>query len=429
MNFRCFIFGALVFIGEFSCFATYWTRTYTELFVCRILTGISIGGATPVVFSLLADLYSGSKRTSVSTWVGMSMSVGIAFGQLLAGLLGTSYGWRIPFLIVSIPALLCGVLIISTTEEPERGAQEEEMLLMRANLQFKHPSNNEHPTKINLREESLHLSSSFKINPLHTISIEEKNNHEESPIEYSHDLFADLSPFGHRDELSSQKSNLLPSLRPRLYSTELKDASELSENEKSNVGCEEECFPLPQSLNIQQFLHPEINAVVTRPNALEFGSCQLGLEADYHYKESLSCHKIYLLLHTPSVVIILLQGIPGCLPWGLIYTFLNDYFSSERGLSVFLATVALTLFGVGSLFGQVFGGILGQYLHNKNRIWQYILMGISTILSVLPLMYLVNTKTPGDFIFFMMSLFAGFIVNLNGPNIRAVLQVILMFYC
>lgn len=35
-----------------------------------------------------------------------------------------------------------------------------------------------------------------------------------------------------------------------------------------------------------------------------------------------------------SVKLLLLQGAPGCVPWGIINTYLNDYLSSDRGMSV-----------------------------------------------------------------------------------------------
>ena len=118
-------------LGESSCLATYWVRTYPELFACRVLTGISIGGAAPVIFSLMADFYPGSSRIHVSTLVGIAMSAGIALGQLLAGIMGPTFGWRSPFLVVAIPSLTCGLLMLLTTHEPRRGSQEEEVLNMR----------------------------------------------------------------------------------------------------------------------------------------------------------------------------------------------------------------------------------------------------------------------------------------------------------
>ena len=67
----------------------------------------------------------------MSTLVGIAMSAGIALGQLIAGMMGPVLGWRSPFLVISIPCLLCGLLVMFTCVEPVRGGQEEEVLVMR----------------------------------------------------------------------------------------------------------------------------------------------------------------------------------------------------------------------------------------------------------------------------------------------------------
>ena len=50
----------------------------------------------------------------------------------------------------------------------------------------------------------------------------------------------------------------------------------------------------------------------------------------------------------------------------MIYVYFNDYFSSNRGLSIASASVAMTLIGLGGLAGQLVGGILGQILYNQS---------------------------------------------------------------
>ena len=69
------------------------------------------------------------------------------------------------------------------------------------------------------------------------------------------------------------------------------------------------------------------------------------------------------------------------------------------------------------------GGSLGQYLYNRDKRLQCLLMGLSTILAVFPLLYLINTNRVGDPFFYAVSFFAGVIVSINGPNVRSVLQV------
>ena len=110
------------YIHAGSC---YFVQTYNQLYVARVLTGISIGGATPIVFSLLADLYPVSKRIKMAMMIGIAMAAGISFGQFMSGMIGPAYGWRVPFLITAVPACICAVLIMTTAQEPPRGQTEE----------------------------------------------------------------------------------------------------------------------------------------------------------------------------------------------------------------------------------------------------------------------------------------------------------------
>jgi hypothetical protein len=114
---RTLLFAWTVGIGEGACLATFFTRTYPQLYVCRAVTGFSIGGALPLIFSILGDLYPADQRHFVSALVGVG-----------AGFLGPTYGWRLPFLVVSLPALFCTALVLFTVEEPERGAMEEAVI-------------------------------------------------------------------------------------------------------------------------------------------------------------------------------------------------------------------------------------------------------------------------------------------------------------
>jgi Major Facilitator Superfamily len=108
-----------------ACFLTYWTKTYRGLFVCRTLTGFSMGGALPLIYSLLGDMFRADERHKVNSFLGMGTGLGIALGQAIAGFLGPTFGWRLPFLLVATPALICAAIVLVTVEEPERGGMEQ----------------------------------------------------------------------------------------------------------------------------------------------------------------------------------------------------------------------------------------------------------------------------------------------------------------
>ena len=108
---RTQLYALVIVLGEIGCLWTYVSRSYVELLAARIITGISIGGSSPVIYSILGDLWDQTQRVRVSTIMGLAMSSGAAIGQILAGYVGPVHGWRMPFLIVAVPALVCAAIL------------------------------------------------------------------------------------------------------------------------------------------------------------------------------------------------------------------------------------------------------------------------------------------------------------------------------
>eukprot|EP00605_Chrysophyceae_sp_TOSAG23-4_P002471 GSChrysophyteH1.ASY1.ANO1.2730.1 assembled CDS len=109
---RTKLFAIVVLLGKFGCLGTYYCTSFPQLLVCRAVTGVAIGGASPIIYSVLGDLWGAHARVLVATMIGVSMSFGAAFGMWVAALLAPTYGWRYPFLIIAWPALLCAVLLL-----------------------------------------------------------------------------------------------------------------------------------------------------------------------------------------------------------------------------------------------------------------------------------------------------------------------------
>lgn len=122
---RSRLLAIVVGIGEGACFLTYFSTTYTELYIYRAITGFSLGGAVPLIYSVLGDLFSSTERHAVNAMVGIGTGLGISLGQGLAGFLGPTFGWRFPFLVVSVPALLFALLVLLTVKDPARGSMEQ----------------------------------------------------------------------------------------------------------------------------------------------------------------------------------------------------------------------------------------------------------------------------------------------------------------
>lgn len=313
---RTKVFGYVILLGEGSCAGTYFVKEFWELLFLRCLTGIAVGGAVPLMFSMIGDLYTEEERVLVSTVITTATGAGIAIGQLFAGYVGVSMGWRAPFLFVAIPSLLCGALMYFTVREPERGAAEAGVRSARA----------------------VALRDPLKGDP---------------------------------------------------------DKQSLLESDEDSYGG---------------------TADMANPSSSTRGAGTV-------YKESLSWDKIKQLMRTPSALIGYFQGIPGCFPWGMMYAFLNDYLHVQRGMTVRDSTWVISIFGVGGILGSLFGGWLGQRLFNRSPKYQVILSGSTTILGIFPILYCINATDPGSQLelMLMMAFVGGFIININGPNIKTVM--------
>lgn len=113
-----------VLVGEIPCFLSAFVQTFPQLFVARALTGIGVGALFPVVFSYAGDAFKESQRAKVNSFLSTAISLGAIVGMVIAGFTGASLGWRIPFIIVSLPNILLALLFFLFAEEPKRGAAE-----------------------------------------------------------------------------------------------------------------------------------------------------------------------------------------------------------------------------------------------------------------------------------------------------------------
>ncbi|PSC76649.1 MFS family transporter: sugar [Micractinium conductrix] len=277
VNRKRLLFAAVV-LGEGPCMLTIFVTNYWQLFTLRLLTGIALGGALPVVFSLLGDLYDPSLRAGVSSIVQLSTGVGLAVGQGIAGFAGPAIGWRWPFFIVSVPAMIVACVMLLVCKEPKRGGTEAA------------------------------LQEQFQ----------------------EHSLF--------------------------------------------------------------------------------------------EYTERMTWRKLGRLLLIPTNIFVILQGLFGCVPWGMILTYLNDYLSQNKGMSVQGATLVLLVLGIGGAIGVVGGGIVGQWLYNRRKWAMSVFIGTCTVAGVLPMYFLINADVKNVLpLTIIAALLAGGLSGTVGPNMRAMI--------
>ena len=129
---------------------------------------------------------------------------------------------------------------------------------------------------------------------------------------------------------------------------------------------------------------------------------------------------VHAMRFNASNRILLWQSFCSSVPWGIIFVFLNDYLSQEKGFSVPDATFMVMLFGVGCAIGGVLGGFWGQLLVDKNTSYLPLFMAATTALGILPFLGLLNSNLPNPKGILAMgySLFGGLIASLPSVNVR-----------
>ncbi|KAL9183619.1 hypothetical protein ACHAXT_004475 [Thalassiosira profunda] len=92
----------------------------------------------------------------------------------------------------------------------------------------------------------------------------------------------------------------------------------------------------------------------------------------------------------PSNCLLMLQGFFSNIPWGVMFVFLNDFLSQEKGLTVPDATFIVAVFGVGCAAGGILGGFLGSLASRADRRYLPLFMAFTTLLGVAPFLALLD---------------------------------------
>jgi MFS family permease len=309
-----------------------------------------------VPFLSCSDMFGAEDRHVVSALVSFGMGAGISVGQFIAGFLGPKYGWRLPFLVVSIPALLCALAVYFTVQDPQRGAMERAVL----ERGFEHEAEGE-----------VALVSSSRW------STKQRMQHAGRDGIHSFDTVET----GNRRKHQSSSQSLL-------------------EYQNSGSG--------PNSPATEDY----------------FDEALIKHYESFCSKDwAVHLRSTFTLLSTPTVVLSLLQGAPGCVPWGIINAFLNDYLSADRGFTVEMATTTLMCFSLGYSLGLVVGGVGGRYLYKIDIRLPALLAGSTAIMGCFPLWFLLNNvdSTTPYYLSVASAVVAGIGSAPAGPIIKATL--------
>lgn len=109
---RWVIIGVAVLLWSLASGASGLAATFGILLFTRVLVGIGEGGYGPAAPTVLADLFPLKARGRVLSIFCAAIPVGGALGYVLGGLIGSHWGWRWAFYLVTPPGLLLGMICL-----------------------------------------------------------------------------------------------------------------------------------------------------------------------------------------------------------------------------------------------------------------------------------------------------------------------------
>lgn len=119
------------------------------------------------------------------------------------------------------------------------------------------------------------------------------------------------------------------------------------------------------------------------------------------YNEKMNLAKFKILIRSKSVVLGWLQGIPGCLPYAVLFSFFPDFLHNEigsqlsTGISVEETSLVVLAFGAGTIIGFIIAGFMVDYLWKKRYELVPLYMGITTIIAAFPFFAVLNGPAQG----------------------------------
>ena len=97
-----------------------FTSSFSVFVLMRILHGAMNSATNPLSFSLVADYFPASKRTTANSIIQAGNYVGVAAGSMTI-LLVSSFGWKKAYGIMALVGSLFGLATWAFIKEPERG--------------------------------------------------------------------------------------------------------------------------------------------------------------------------------------------------------------------------------------------------------------------------------------------------------------------
>ncbi|MGH7526913.1 MAG: MFS transporter, partial [Gemmatimonadales bacterium] len=115
---RAVIAGGVTVWSAFT-FLSGLVNNFWQLFTCRAVVGVGEAAFGPAAASLVADYFPSKARAVAMGILASGVAFGGVLGLLMGGYLESIYGWRVAFMTVGVPGVICAVLV-SRLLEPAR---------------------------------------------------------------------------------------------------------------------------------------------------------------------------------------------------------------------------------------------------------------------------------------------------------------------
>ena len=107
---RWVIIGVAVIVWSLASGGSGLAATFSMLFLTRVFIGIGEGGYGPAAPTILSDLFPIEIRGRIMAMFCAAIPVGSALGFVVGGQMGSHFGWRSAFYLITPPGLLLGLL-------------------------------------------------------------------------------------------------------------------------------------------------------------------------------------------------------------------------------------------------------------------------------------------------------------------------------
>jgi MFS family permease len=150
------------------------------------------------------------------------------------------------------------------------------------------------------------------------------------------------------------------------------------------------------------------------------------VEMGIEYNERIKLSDLKYIFTNKTNLLGLIQGIPGCIPWGLLAFFLVPFYEN-KGFSKEFGTLLVTILGAGAIIGGIAGGWIGDKIYEKAPKKLPIFCAIAVLLGVIPGYILMTMEMKVGMGGRSMvtaaaaCIITGIVITIPGPNIKSIL--------